>query len=305
VEGILDADMISLLNSTPGIRKQSGVVRQTVDPSDWVKLLTMQDSMSAVKADQWIRVLKGSYKGDLGFVTRVEAWGAEVLVVPRLKVPTPQVDTSLKRKRTATKPEPRLFDPVTFYSVFQREPKLCYDRCYTSRGLVFDHGLLRLKLDLHSISPNSAKISGQMLRLFESSSHPAITKSKFPCPEEWIFEEGERVIVSSSEKEATIAAVKPTHLEVDLATSEGIKAVSWYNVRKFFSVGDFVSVMSGPLRGTMGWVERIVDDAVSLLEYKEKGNVSRSVDDIKASFMLIPADICRSIDLSYSYTIFM
>jgi hypothetical protein len=48
VEGILDADMISLLNSTPEIvRKQSGVVRQTIDPSDWVKLLTMQDPMSA------------------------------------------------------------------------------------------------------------------------------------------------------------------------------------------------------------------------------------------------------------------
>ena len=50
MEGILDADMISLLNSTPGIiQKQSGVVHQTIDPSDWVKLLTMQDPMSAVK----------------------------------------------------------------------------------------------------------------------------------------------------------------------------------------------------------------------------------------------------------------
>jgi transcription antitermination factor NusG len=105
------------------------------------------------------------------------------------------------------------------------------------------------------------------------------------------FEEGERVIVSSSEKEATIAAVKSTHLEVDLATNEGIEAVSWYSVRKVFSTGDFVSVMSGPLRGTMGWVERIVDDTVYLLEYKEEGNVSTSINDIKVSFILIPADI--------------
>jgi hypothetical protein len=287
VEGILDADMISLLNSTPGIiRKQSGVVRQSIDPSDWVKLLTMQDPMSAVKEGQWIRVRNGLYKGDLGFVTRVEAWGAEVLVVPRLKTPTPQADISLKRKRTAIKPEPRLFDPVTFLSVFQRQPKLNYDGSYTSRGLVFDHGLLRLKYDLHSISPNSAGISSRILGLFNLSSHPAITGSKFPCPEEWIFEEGERVIVSS-EKEATIAAVKSTHLEVDLATNEGIEAVSWYSVRKFFSAGDFVSVMSGPLRETRGWVERIVDDTADLLEYKEEGNVSTS-GDIKVSFILIP-----------------
>ena len=75
VEANLDADMISLLNLTPGIvRNRSGVVRQLIDPCDWVKLLTMQDPVLMVKAGQWVRVLKGAYKGDLGFVTRVEAW---------------------------------------------------------------------------------------------------------------------------------------------------------------------------------------------------------------------------------------
>jgi hypothetical protein len=132
VEGFLDADMIALLNLTPGIiRKQSGgvqVVRQEIDPSDWVKLLTMQDPTSVVKAGQWIRVRNGAYKGDLGFVNHVEAWGAQILVVPRLKSPTPQADTSLKRKRTKIKPEPRLFDPAT--SV---QAKLQFDGTYTSR----------------------------------------------------------------------------------------------------------------------------------------------------------------------------
>jgi hypothetical protein len=294
VEGILDADMISLLNLTPGIiGTRTGVQRQLIDPSDWVKLLTMQDPISVVKARQWIRVRNGVYKGDLGFVTRVEAWGTEVLVVPRLKTPTPQTDTSLKRKRTAIKPEQKLFDPVTFSSIFQRQPKLQYDGSYTSRGLVFDHGLLRLNLDMHSISPVSAGIPSRILGLFKLSSHPALTGSNFPRPEEWIFEEGERVIVSS-EKEATIAAVESTHLLVDLATNEGIKVVSWYNVRKVFSPGDFIIVMSGPSRGTRGWVERIADDTVYFLEYKEKGNVSTSFDDTMASFILpvIAADIC-------------
>jgi hypothetical protein len=70
VEGILDADMISLLNLTPGIiRKQSGVVREMIEPSDWVNLLTMQDPMTVVKPGMWIRVHNRAYKGDLGFVT--------------------------------------------------------------------------------------------------------------------------------------------------------------------------------------------------------------------------------------------
>jgi hypothetical protein len=292
VEGVLDANMISILNFTPGIiRKQSGVVHQIIDPSDWLKLLTMQDPMTVVTASQWIRVRNGLYKGDLGFVTHVEAWGAQILVVPRLKTPTPQADTSLKRKRTAIRPEPRLFDPDTFSSVYQRQAKLQYNRTYTYRRLVFDHGLLLLNLDLYSIFPNSAGIPSQILGLFKLSSHPALTGSEWPRPEEWIFEEGERVTVNPSEKEATIAAVKLTHLEVDLATNEGIEVVSWYSVRKVFRAGEFVSVTSGPLRGMMGWVERIADDTVYLLEYKEKGNLSTSSDDIKVNFILIPGDI--------------
>jgi hypothetical protein len=96
------------------------------------------------------------------------------------------------------------------------------------------------------------------------------------------------VIVCPSGKEAIIAGVESTHLEVDLATGEGVEAVSWYNVRKVFSIGDFVSVTSGPLRGTMGWVEHVADDTVHLLEYKEKGNLSNSSDNIEVSFILIP-----------------
>jgi hypothetical protein len=83
VEGLLDVDTISLLNSTPGIiQKQSGIVCQSIDPSDWVKLLTMQDPMMVVKAGQWIQVRTGVYKDDIGFVKCVEPWGAQVFVVP-------------------------------------------------------------------------------------------------------------------------------------------------------------------------------------------------------------------------------
>jgi hypothetical protein len=156
VEAVLNAGMISLLNLTPGIiRGRTGFVRQLIDPSDWVKLLTMQDSesMTVLKAGQWVRVHNGVYKGDPGFVTHVETWGVQVLVSPRLKTPTPQAAASLKRKRSAIKPEPRLFDPATFSSVFQRQAKHHHNGIYTSRRLVFDHGLLRLDLDLHSISP--------------------------------------------------------------------------------------------------------------------------------------------------------
>jgi hypothetical protein len=53
VEGVFNAGMLSLLKLTPGIIwKQSGVVHQIVNPSDWVRLLIMQDPMTAVNASQ-------------------------------------------------------------------------------------------------------------------------------------------------------------------------------------------------------------------------------------------------------------
>ena len=97
----------------------------------------------------------------------------------RLKTPTARAATSLKRKRTPIKPEPSLFDPATFSTMFQRELKLLYNGSYTSRGLVFHHGLLELKLDLHSISLNSANIPSRILGLFKRSSHPALVDPAF------------------------------------------------------------------------------------------------------------------------------
>ena len=63
MEGVLDADMISILKLTPGIvQNKSGIVCQLVDPADWVKLLTMHDPMTVVKAGQWIQVCNGAYQ---------------------------------------------------------------------------------------------------------------------------------------------------------------------------------------------------------------------------------------------------
>jgi hypothetical protein len=281
--------MLSLLKLTPGIIwKRSGVVHQIVDPSDWVRLLTMQDPMTAVNASQWIQVYKGLYKGDLGFITHVETWGARVLVIPRLKTATLQTAT-LKRKQTAIRPEPRLFEPDVFKSVYQRELKLQDNGTYTSHGLVFDHGLLLQTFNLHSISPAPVAIPAHILWLFNRSSHPTLTFFNIPRPKEWTFEEGERVVVNSSNKEVTIAAVKDTHLEVDLDTEEGIVIASWHNVSKVFAIGDSVAVMSGLSQGTMGWIQGIEEKIAYLLEYNEKGNISN--DNTKVSSTVIRVDI--------------
>jgi hypothetical protein len=283
----MDPATIHLLSLTPGIiRRQSGIIRQTIDPSDWVKMLTMQDPMTVVNEGQWIQVRKGKYKGDFGFVMRMEAKGAQVLLIPRLEAPTPKAATSLKRKRATIRPEPRLFDPDTFRSLFQRDPICQDDGTYTFDGLVFDHGLLLRDFNHHSLSPIFTRIPTNILFLFQLSAHPTVIASDFPCPKEWIFAEGEQIVILSLNKKATITAVQTTHLEVDLATEEGIEAVSWHDVRKDFNVGDFVSVM-----GTMGWVDLVDDDIAYIIEHQEKNNISTFGNGIKVNFIQVPADL--------------
>jgi hypothetical protein len=209
-------------------------------------------------------------------------------VISRLKTATLQTAT-LKRKRTTIRPEPRLFEPDIFKSVYQRELKLQDNGTYTSRGLVFDHGLLLQTFDLHSISPAPVAIPAHILWLFNHSSHPALTFFNIPRPKEWTSEEGEQVVVNSSNKEVTIAAVKDTNLEVDLDTEEGIVIASWHNVSKVFAIGDFVAVMSGSSQGKMGWVQGIEEKIAFFLEYNKKGNISN--DNTKVSSIVIQVDI--------------
>src|SRR5271168_5504818 len=108
--------------------------------------------------------------------------------------------------------------------------------------------------NFHLISP-TAEIPSNLFYLFLYSDHPLILTSKFPKPQEWIFEEDDPVIISSSGEHATIAAVRPGNLEVGRSNGSGTMAVPWSDVRKVIKVGDFVEVTSGPLIGLGGWVD--------------------------------------------------
>ena len=58
--------------------------------------------------------------------------------------------------------------------------------------------------------------------------HPKIMTMRFPCPLEWKFSEGERVVVINlPEKRGIIKAIHPHSVEVDLETGEGVVNVRW------------------------------------------------------------------------------
>ncbi|KAF8809405.1 hypothetical protein BYT27DRAFT_7232217 [Phlegmacium glaucopus] len=256
VEGLMNNGLTHLLKLTPGIiHTRNGPVWQTIDMSDWTKMLMMHDPTTVVSVGRWVRVGKGVFKGDIGLVVRCEDWGS----------------------RGFTGPSPQSANNRPFAEMkclHNVDPKRQGNGVYTAGGLTFEHGLIQKKYDLHSLASNVPDIPSHLFSLFQCSRHPAILASAFPHPQEWSFEEGEAVIIHPSGKKGTIIAINTECLEVDLSTGEGAVAVPWYYIRKVIAISDFVHIMAGPLHGTTGWVDGLDEDTVHLVEKHIEGNIS-------------------------------
>jgi transcription antitermination factor NusG len=272
LEAHMDTDIIQLLRHTPGIiLNQQGVVRQGVDISDWTKLLMVTTPSEIFKPKQWVRVCKGMYRGDIGFIIRTESWGVEVLLIPRLQSSSVKLAPPSKRKRTKIPPQPALLDRFVLERSYVIEPTEKLGDYFTLHGLKFEHGLLRKSFDSHSIKADVLSMPSHYIHIFKFCCHPALDGCTFPRPQEWMFEEGEQVVVRSSRRKAQVAAITPDHLEVDFGENE-TQRCPWDDVWKAVEVGDFVIVTSGLHRGETGFVDWVRDDEVNLVEKQAEGS---------------------------------
>jgi transcription elongation factor len=292
VEATMNNQLLHLLKRAPGVvRLKTGIIQHQIDFKDWVKMLTMKDEKKDVAIGQWVRVCKGTYKGDVGYVDSIENWGGvSLLLVPRLPLPRGPDSLQSKRKRSTTRTEPALFDPATITRVYGTEPKKLGD-AYDFRGSMFEHGLILKAFDIHSFSSTSVYMPTYLFSLFQQSQHPAILASSFPRPLEWNLEEGEQVIVLSTAQRGVIKSTRTNFAEVDLASGEGVIDVPWLDIRKRIVEGDFVEVTSGLLQGQTGWVQRVEHETVHIIEdlTTEKRNNPAILSNAKVSSTSTPA----------------
>jgi len=187
----------SLLKITPGIVCcRTGIIWEQIDFKDWMKLLTMKDVETNVDVGKWVQVRRGTYKGDVGYVLASKSWGVRLLLVPCLPPPN-LTGSNLKRKRSATAPEPALFNPNTVEHVYGTPAIKQDDGTYKFRGSIFSDGLIIKEFDFFSISLTSVFMSTSIFFIFQQSHHPTILVARFPCPAEWSFNEGDRVLIYS------------------------------------------------------------------------------------------------------------
>ena len=286
IEGDFTSDLRNILRRTPGLmRKEGNPIIKFIPPSERIRTLRLpKDRELKFTVGEWVRVLKGKYKGDVGYVDELLSWGGvRLLMVPRLpRVQPPDRRGSSsklgKRPRSTPPPPLTLFDPLEIKKTFGRVPKKKGNR-YSFNGDKFEDGLLVKDFDASAVSSTSVFFSTEAHSLFLQSQHQSILaivgnpSKKFPSPAEWGFFIGELVNTFFDYPNGTyrvtgqgyLRNVKSNHVEVELKSGE-LLDLAWCDVLKVIHVGDFVEVVGGVHKGRMGFVDRVDDPDISVVE---------------------------------------
>jgi hypothetical protein len=288
-------ELLELLSKTTGIiRTSKGILSKKIDPAEYPDLLSMKTVKFDITVGQWVKIKKGNYKGDVGRVMELHAWGVDVYLVPRKT--HRNNDNSRKRKASRVVPEPELFFPTA-------EDIAYSDGSIKSGQHIFAHGLTIKTFDYHSIDPQVSDISLKLYDLFLGSEHPDIPLSSLPRPREWVFTEGENVVVHPFNKKGSINSIEAGYAEVD-TYGEGLHCEPWHKITKSFTIGDFVHVTGGPNLNSNGWIIDIngviATIASKVMEGEIKYDFASAIDVSScriSHFILTIFFFCQTIDV--------
>jgi hypothetical protein len=218
----------------------------------------MPSSTELPQVGNWVQVLKGTYKGDVGYVLSTTSSGLELLLVPRLSLPD---QLGSKRKRSAI----ALFDDEAreFYHKADEPVRIEDNFCSLGRNR-FQHGLIVRRYSPDSVSTTVSSIPLKSFNFFRFSGHPALIASEatYPKPLEWLFAKSDKVFIVDdsiyppSFKAGVISALRNNSVELDIKDS-GTVSVPWSKIWKAIHVGDFVEVTGGIHEGWTGWVVEV------------------------------------------------
>jgi len=269
----MDRKIGDLLQLIPGVIQSRGAAIKTcMEPSDWKVILSVPDAIvtHSFAVEKWALVSKGVYKGNLGYVSRIEPWGGvTLLLVPCLRPPP---SPKHKCPCTPSVPDPALFQPGSIQKIYRITPSKQAHETYRFNGFVFEHRLILKPFNLHSVSLAFVLMSPTLAALFTESGHPSILLSALiPRPPlEMMFSQGEKVAVLSSWERGIVEAVHRDHVEVRLSGSAGTMNIPGEKLHKDLVIGDFIQVLLGEQKGKTGWMEKIDGDTTHVT-HKNQG----------------------------------
>lgn len=305
IEGRLDGDVKALLMKTPGIRKtKNGPVTEGIAQGDWSKVLSMKGRAEKAVTGEWVTIRDGSiYEGDIGLVVRVESWGVELLVVPR--IPSVVTEPELldggsflkkrKRKMAQSIPEARLWlEPeeakARGWNVEETSP-----HCYKVGTTKFEYGLLRGFCSFFGIRPSPPFISSSTFFHFITSNHPSAIPAQYrsPQPQEWAIRHDDLIRDIESGRQGRVRSIEATCVVMEVEDGSGQVSVPWKSLHKEIRVGDYVEIINGPFKERRGWVVSLSGDIATIVTtHNNKVSVS-SVSILNYGYQLTTCSSLR------------
>lgn len=233
---------------------------ELVDVQDRHLLLTSVSSkMRPLNANSWARVKRGKYRGDLALVTDVDN---ETLVCGVLLVPRIDMTTHRKRKRSF-RPAQALFDADKIQEIFGVDSVERRNRMVVFMGQTYMGGCLSKDVHMTGLSSEGVNATAKELDFFRGCEGHWDTASKHISP----IKSGDRVRVIRGAYIGTlgeITEVLDMTVKVFNREKDEVIEIPTPDVRRAFTLADYVKVTHGLNRGIEGFVVALDDHCVSI-----------------------------------------
>ena len=295
VESRSQADVQSALDKMNNVYASKIVL---VPLEEMVDVMTIKKKYTGLKSGQWVRVLRGKYKGDIAQVISADiADRAEIKLIPRLDFT--QKEAGVKRK-TAIRPQQRMFNgkdvPAHDKTLTKKYGMWVY------RGDTFDTTGFLIRevnvstLETAGVTPTLDEIAkfsaGKNVEDHLNMSTLDVKEDKATAPQ---FSVGDSVFITVGDLVNATATVKT--ISKNLVTLKmddedlGDIEIEPRKLARLFHVGDHVKCVNGKFKDETGMITQI-----------EKNIVHIFSDASMKQFSVLSKDIRNTAEISVSET---
>jgi transcription elongation factor len=262
-----------------------------------VQLLSMRSGKLGEDVGDWVRIKRGTYRRDLGYVLRVDDLKSQVrlLLVPRITYKSGTLKSQAVKHSKTQRPLPALLDLNLAQTVdgSQRLDGLKF------KGMVFMDRLLVKDYAPHDLITTNVRPTYEEIKLFRGCK--AVDGSAI---REWEIADATKALCVDDRVEVLVGELKGCcGLVLDIrdeiakveVQQEGpamprekyLLDVPLRHVRKAFRDGDFVEIRHGGHAGVVGYVISVSTDALMATLYRYDTDSGLDMTSQASGFMLL------------------
>lgn len=295
LKGYIYVEARSMADVQTAIDKLNNVYASkiTIIPiGEMVDVVTIRKKMVSLKPGNWVRLLRGKYKGDLGQIVDMldTNESAIVKVIPRLDTADITVLDSSQKRKMNNRPPQRLFNRDDFPrgEVSRRGGMFIYKTAeFDDQG--FLHRIVKLNtLQSENVTPSLDELA--KFSISDNQQDPArLVSSVAEQTEKFLtatFGVGDRVYVSRGDLKNAQGVVQAVMLDGVVVKMKdevlGEITMEPTMLTKLFQIGDHVRVVRGKYKDDMGMITQVADNIVTVFSDLSLEQISVFTKDIQS-----------------------